>query len=294
MTETGMAPATHVGQVAPSNRGPIVVPAAELNQILSWWEKTQALKAALLDPKSDMVPIGNKQFVKDSGVEKLAFAYNLTDEILREDKEEKNGKIVWKMWVRVTAPNGRQSTDVGAASSDERKFAHPDHDVYSLCHTRARNRAILGILGLGEVSAEEMTAESPVARQETSVTIQEPEWHVPTAKSEPGPGITEEPIFHGSRAVGLVYINTELLELSLVPETRIKADAGPIQKFLVSKFLEGVRAKHSDFHYALKSDSDGYLEALLVKMALDKDGIKQLLDATSWAFAKSADGKPGQ
>jgi hypothetical protein len=139
----------------------LVLPAATTKEIVSRWLEVQALKVALLDRDTDMVPIGSKLFVKDSGVEKLGFAYNLTDEILRQDKEVDSGRTTWRMWVRVTAPNGRQSTDVGAASSDERKFAHPEHDTYALCHTRARNRAILGILGLGEVSFEEMSSADP-------------------------------------------------------------------------------------------------------------------------------------
>lgn len=142
----------------------LVLPAGTPKDIVSRWLEVQALKVALLDRDTDMVPIGAKLFVKDSGVEKLAFAYNLTDEILRQEKEERDGKTIWRMWVRVTAPNGRQSSDVGAASSDERKFAHPDHDVYALCHTRARNRAILGILGLGEVSFEEMSSAESTRR----------------------------------------------------------------------------------------------------------------------------------
>jgi hypothetical protein len=160
MTATSQQTSEPVSETSPLSipKFALVLPAATTKEILSRWQEVQALKVALLDRETDMVPIGAKLFVKDSGVEKLGFAYNLTDEILREEKEEQDGKTIWRMWVRVTAPNGRQSTDVGAASSDERKFAHPDHDIYALCHTRARNRAIIGILGLGEVSFEEMSS----------------------------------------------------------------------------------------------------------------------------------------
>jgi hypothetical protein len=63
---------------------------------------------------------------------------------------------------------------VAAASSDERKFAHPDHDIYALCHTRARNRAILGILGLGEVSFEEMSSDRPITTAGSNTLHGEP------------------------------------------------------------------------------------------------------------------------
>ncbi len=144
----------------PREPGPIVVPAAELSQIMAWWDKVQSVKAALIDPKTDTVPLQGKDFVRKSGWRKLAFAYNLTDEIVSEDKETDGKRTLWRMHVKVTAPNGRSVIGVASAASDERKFAHPDHDVYALCHTRAKNRGISDILGLGEVSFEEVTAET--------------------------------------------------------------------------------------------------------------------------------------
>jgi DNA invertase Pin-like site-specific DNA recombinase len=36
---------------------------------------------------------------------------------------------------------GRSSTGLGACSTKERKFAHVDHDVLAIAHTRAKNRA---------------------------------------------------------------------------------------------------------------------------------------------------------
>jgi hypothetical protein len=80
----------------------LVLPAATTKEIVSRWQEVQALKVALLDRETGLVPIGAKLFVKDSGVEKLAFAYNLTDEIMREEREEHDGKTTWRMWVRVT------------------------------------------------------------------------------------------------------------------------------------------------------------------------------------------------
>jgi hypothetical protein len=45
---------------------------------------------------------------------------------------------------------------VGCASTKERKFVHEAHDPYALAATRSKNRAISDIIGLGEVSAEEV------------------------------------------------------------------------------------------------------------------------------------------
>jgi hypothetical protein len=48
---------------------------------------------------------------------------------------------------------------VGACASNERRFAHLDHDVRATAHTRGKNRAIADLVGGGEVSAEELEGE---------------------------------------------------------------------------------------------------------------------------------------
>src|SRR5439155_12988301 len=118
----------------------------------------QELKAKLITAK-DKITIQGKPYILKSGWRTLAFAFNLSDEVVYHEKEEKDGVITWRIHTRVTAPNGRSVVGVAACSSNERRFAHPSHDVYAMASTRSKNRAISDILGLGEVSAEEMTAE---------------------------------------------------------------------------------------------------------------------------------------
>ena len=113
---------------------------------------------AMLEP-SDYQKIGDKQFKKRSAYRKLARAFNISDEIIMEKREElEKGGFIWRIHVRASAPNGRAAIGVGACSTRERNFAHVDHDVYATAHTRAKNRAISDLLGAGEVSAEEMEA----------------------------------------------------------------------------------------------------------------------------------------
>jgi hypothetical protein len=143
----------------------VTLPLSE-QETLERFNRIQHLKRSLLDPKTDMILIAGKPYIKKSGWRKLQFAFNLTDEIIREEKEEKEARTIWRMWVRVRAPNGREVVGVASASSDEKKFSHPDHDPYALCHTRSKNRAISDILGLGEVSAEEMLSEVSAGSEE--------------------------------------------------------------------------------------------------------------------------------
>lgn len=59
--------------------------------------------------------------------------------------------------VTIQAPNGRTQLGTAAcALSEGRGFKHPDHDLAATAFTRALNRAILDMIGWGEVSAEEI------------------------------------------------------------------------------------------------------------------------------------------
>ena len=132
----------------------VTLPMAK-EQILLKFKQIQELKKGILED-SDKISIDGKPYILKSGWRKLEFALNLTDTIMREEKELNEGITTWRIQVKVIAPNGRAVMGIGACSSNERKFQHPTHDVYAMAHTRAKNRAISDICGLGEVSAEEL------------------------------------------------------------------------------------------------------------------------------------------
>lgn len=134
---------------------PIVRQAVSAEVMKEQMRQFQNLKASLLD-KSDIATIQNKPFIKRSGWRKLALAFNLSDEIIKEEKEVIGDEFEWRIWVKAWAPNGRFSTGIGGCCSDERDFAHLRHDVYATAHTRAKNRALSDLIGSGEVSWEEL------------------------------------------------------------------------------------------------------------------------------------------
>lgn len=101
---------------------------------------------------------GPKAFKKKSAFRKLARAFQISDEIVKEEliEHKQPDFSVWKIWVKAYTPT-RSVIGVGMCSSREsRTFAHLDHDLYATAHTRAKNRAISDLIGSGEVSAEEM------------------------------------------------------------------------------------------------------------------------------------------
>lgn len=128
------------------------------------WTKFQAIKAALVTEEDIQGAPGGRQFIKKSGYLKMAAAFGVNVSIVHEAKDDlvlDNGRpyFQWRMTARAIAPNGRYMEAVGACSSRERSFAHPDADVYAQAQTRATSRAISNLIGGGSVSAEEMAHE---------------------------------------------------------------------------------------------------------------------------------------
>ncbi len=140
--------------------GGFVMPAMTGAQAKAHMQMFQELKANLLST-TDYVTINGKPYIKRSGYRKFALAFNITDEIIKEDKEvhEQTGAITWTIHVKASAASGRSCVGVAKCTTTEKTFSHPDHDSYATAHTRAKNRAISDLIGSGEVSAEEMAAQ---------------------------------------------------------------------------------------------------------------------------------------
>lgn len=146
-----------------STKEPLVRLVASVPKLLEATNQIQEFKAKVLKP-TDYILIGTgkdrKPYIKKSGVLKIALAFGISQEIRDErceDLAERNRGYFFTY--RAVAPNGRFADAVGSASTKEREFTHPEHDVRALAQTRACNRAILNLVGGGEVSAEEMVSD---------------------------------------------------------------------------------------------------------------------------------------
>ena len=134
-------------------------------QVLKQAKEYKELKNDLIQLLPDAVCIINdKPHLRKSGVRHLATHAGISARIEKHEMErhgKDNELLTWRFWVIATAPNGRQMEAVGACCSDERKKEQwnrkQENDVMAIAETRAKNRAILDLLGGGDVSAEEMT-----------------------------------------------------------------------------------------------------------------------------------------
>jgi len=92
---------------------------------------------------------------KKSGCLKLAMAFGLRVEIVREEWAHDGGWV--DVIARATHPCGASTEDLASCEKTERKGLSR-HNMRATAFTRARNRAILALIGGGEVSGEELTA----------------------------------------------------------------------------------------------------------------------------------------
>jgi len=142
-----------IGTIVPSS---IVSLAISPEDMRAQMKLFQRMKASLLDKNNDISTIQGLPYIKRSGWRKFALAFNISDEIVKEERDEHGNDFTWRIRVKASAPNGRSVIGIGACSSEERNFAHVRHDVYATAHTRAKNRALSDLIGSGEVSWEEL------------------------------------------------------------------------------------------------------------------------------------------
>jgi hypothetical protein len=123
----------------------------------------QDLLPKLLDD-SDYQKADGKRFVKKSGWRKIATAFDLDVQMIRSriERDENDQPIRAEVWVRAIAPSGRSMDGDGYCSISEPRFADArgrqklENDLPATASTRAMNRAISGLVGMGDVSAEEV------------------------------------------------------------------------------------------------------------------------------------------
>lgn len=162
---------TQALELVEAEQSAIVAPAVSVEVAVANFDAYQKLVSGLLKAE-DYQKIGDKQFKKKSAWRKLATAFNLNVVVVKEERKVYDDCFVFEITARATAMNGRVMEGTGSCASNERKFAHTEHDVRATAETRAKNRAISDLIGAGEVSAEEVEADQGKAPARPSVQEQ--------------------------------------------------------------------------------------------------------------------------
>lgn len=155
---------------------PIVMPAVSTQKALEAWKAYEDLKAKVVT-KNDVLQIQGKDFLKKSYWRKIATFFNLSLELISEDRQQNGSFFNYRATYRAIAPNGRFVYGDGACSSDEKGLIKSEHNTRAIAHTRAFNRAVSNLVGGGEVSAEEVSVESyhEEPQKTQSILINEPQ-----------------------------------------------------------------------------------------------------------------------
>ncbi|MEA1962909.1 MAG: hypothetical protein U9M94_01570 [Patescibacteria group bacterium] len=150
--------ATKLHQAKPILLTPLVVPITSNDKILEAWNNFNDLKLKLLED-SDFISIKGEKYAKKSAFRKLALAFGISTEIMREKRIElKNDGYAYEITMRASSPSGRFMSAVASCHSDERKF-NKASDVRAIAQTRATNRSVADLIGWSAPSAEEMMSE---------------------------------------------------------------------------------------------------------------------------------------
>ncbi len=266
------------------------MPLATVEEATAMWKQYQDLMAALMK-ESDIVEIQGKRRVKKSGVNKIARFFGYSCEIIRTKREDivgpQGGKqFVWYAWVKAIAPNGRFRVEGAACSSTERRFAHLYHDVFAMAITRASNRAIQELAGMGELELDEEDINSgqkkaPEDNQSDKIgqenEVQENKWAIDDKEEKP-------------KTLERQTANSDVKEVGINPDrwqpmtkktyglpTNSKMEASPAQMNLISEALKRVGLVPEDVVFILNNRADGIVrEKYLID--LDKGDAFDLIE----------------
>jgi len=156
-----------------------VIPRPNVEGTVEAMHEFQRLKREVLDA-NDVVMIQGKQYIKRSGWEKIAMAFGISKEIVSIKREQLGDVWIVEVVARARTPLGRVSEDVAVCDSTEFQTGNLKgtlHNIESKAATRAKDRAISGLVGGGEVTAEEILQGPEVEIkdvQDTKETKKEP------------------------------------------------------------------------------------------------------------------------
>ncbi len=139
----------------------VLKPVSSIENIIWAYREYNRLKDSLLI-ESDYQLIKGKKCIKKSWFRKLATAFGISTEIVRENRINFEKYFVYEITVRATSPSGRYAEACSSCASNEKEFSHLENDVRATAQTRGTNRAIADLIGSWEVSAEELEQVPPL------------------------------------------------------------------------------------------------------------------------------------
>ena len=198
-------------------------PVQSIDTIVEAYNEYNRLKERLLT-ENDYQTIKGRTCIKKSGFRKLACAFWISTEIMKENRINFEKSFVYEITVRATAPNWRFVEACASCSSIEKEFNHLENDVRATAQTRACNRAISDLIWGGEISAEEL--------DDTKKTITTtPQIIQKTENKNPEPVMTQEELENSEPHMkGIVHKQNTMYETQDLMTVK--------QRLLLTKLIE--------------------------------------------------------
>jgi hypothetical protein len=272
----------------------IVKPILKTQDAISELESFESMKSRLL-VTSDYQSISGKNFIKKSGWRKLALVFNISDQIMESSKSvREDGSFVWSFRVRAQAPNSRFTEAVASCDSRERKFSHIEHDVQATAQTRAKSRAISDLIGAGEVSAEEMLADSHPTSTDLDTNLSEEEKRRAFSLIHPASEIFQSTPVEKKQSLvneAAVVGETKRFEFAMdqVPYP-VRDDEPPFSGFFLGKICKSMTERNPSCFFELERNEEGQLAAI-VWHNIDEIQQKEIARTLSWSLRKVAENR---
>jgi len=272
----------------------IVKPILKTQDAISELESFESMKSRLL-VTSDYQTISGKNFIKKSGWRKLALVFNISDQIMESSKSvREDGSFVWSFRVRAQAPNGRFTEAVASCDSRERKFSHVEHDVQATAQTRAKSRAISDLIGAGEVSAEEMIADSHPTSAELETDLTEEEKRRALSLIHPASEILHNaPAAKKQFPVNEVPVVGEMKRFEFAVDQvpyAVHEDEPPFSGFFLGKICKSMTERNPSCFFELERNGEEQLTAI-VWHNIDEIQQKEIARTLSWSLRKVAENR---
>ena len=152
-----------------TNKLEVLKPVENITAIKLAFVEIEQIKKTLLD-SNDIVRIKWKNYINKRGYRKLAIAFSISTEIIKETRIERDNIVIYDFSVRATSPMWRYMEASASCASNERDFNNLENDVRATGQTRATNRAISDLIWLWEVSFEEVNT-SNTYNTKTDITV---------------------------------------------------------------------------------------------------------------------------
>jgi hypothetical protein len=169
-----------------ARRETFIQPAASMEQMIDAFKSYQLLRDRIGEP-SDFQQIpsreGPRSFPKKSFVRKVQRYFGLSCEIIRDEPlRDSDGTITaWLATVKAshTGTGSSQQGDGTCSMLEKNENQRTEHNIRAHAVTRAKNRAVMDLVGFGETTADELGSIDPAPARQSQQTRQPKRYSAP-------------------------------------------------------------------------------------------------------------------